>query len=573
MKPNRSRNILWISCLYILLIPACTVTSSKDPSRQAGADSSGVDSASGGQESIGLGSIGYTVDESLSKSDTFDISTGMGFSLVTTDANGYRWSLYIPPGALWENQTITMTPFATIDTSRTDAKIVSGVRLEPDGLQFMKAVTLTVTPPDISDKTGMVFSFNQDGSDVKFAPTAGSRGDSIGYLWHFSSAGYIKFKLDIDILRNLVKTMAIKAMEGAKKFLNDGTTPTPDGAPQISMFCRGTEKNPEQGEAYEWYKGFIGPYEEYLYPLLLVSKKNSLVDVEDLDNAEILNTAKAILRKAEVALKPLGDQYAKDKPPDRLVAAIYAAVQINSMIRFLGGESFLSPEVPAFWSETLRDYYLKELADKHDYRAFPGILKMNRDTTMLGGYDLTDQILSAMTFEVRMDTSYSAKWISGDNPIQTGDVVQAAVVKNIQLYIAKEEALWGDIDNVTMTAKSGTFWTPTSGSTSLAGMQDTNTLWLKNWDACVTNTFDVVVGAFLGNKVPMTQTGALAGTATEMSFEKYWWKNAGAFIFSIPIKNLDPNMGELTVNGSGSKEGGKYTCQGMIHMVLSHTPQ
>jgi hypothetical protein len=295
--------------------------------------------------------------------------------------------------------------------------------------------------------------------------------------------------------------------------------------------------------------------------------------VEDLDNAEILNTAKAILRKAEVALKPLGDQYAKDKPPDRLVAAIYAAVQINSMIRFLGGESFLSPEVPAFWSETLRDYYLKELADKHDYRAFPGILKMNRDTTMLGGYDLTDQILSAMTFEVRMDTSYSAKWISGDNPIQTGDVVQAAVVKNIQLYIAKEEALWGDIDNVTMTAKSGTFWTPTSGSTSLAGMQDTNTLWLKNWDACVTNTFDVVVGAFLGNKVPMTKTGAIAGTATEMSFEKYWWKNAGAFIFSIPIKNLDPNMGELTVNGSGSKEGGKYTCQGMIHMVLSHTPQ
>ena len=212
MKPRRSRSAVALACCFVLLLSGCGPQSSPGQSSQSGAGQTGS-----GQGSIGLGSLGYTVDEGRKESGTFDVSTGKGFTLMAEDAGGYRWSLYVPPGALWDNQTITMTPFATIDASRSDAKIVSGVRLEPDGLRFNKAVNLTVIPPDLGSKAGLVFSFDQDGSNVTFAPTAGSRGDSIGFLWHFSAAGYSnEYKLDMAIIENLARTRYIKAMDEAK---------------------------------------------------------------------------------------------------------------------------------------------------------------------------------------------------------------------------------------------------------------------------------------------------------------------------------------------------------------------
>ncbi len=567
MKPGQSRYVLALTCCLVLLLTGCNAKSS--PAHSGGALPTG-----NGQGSVGLGSIGYTVDEGRKQSGTFDVSTGKGFTLMTEDAAGYRWSLYIPPSALWDNQTITMTPFATIDASHSDAKIVSGVRLGPDGLQFNKAVNLTVIPPDLSSKAGLIFSFSQDGSDVTFAPTAGSKGDSIGFLWHFSAAGYSNENLlDMEIIKNITQTRYATALDEAKKFLKNPITPTPEGAPLISMFCRGTERNPEENEAYEWAKGFLYPYEEYLTPLLEANKLIERLGLDDFDNTEVVNTAKAILKLAERALKQLGDQYQKDKPPDRLVAAISAAVELDRDIAFLGGESLLFPETAASWAATLRDYYFGELANKHDYRAYPIIMKLNRETALLGGPDILDKIMSAMTFEVDIDTSFSAKWISSGKTIQNGTVVQSAVVKDVKQFVAPEESLWGELDNVTLQAKSGTYWHETNGTTALAGMQDVTTMWLKNWDSCVTNTFDVVLGSFFGNAV--SKSGTIAGTAAALSLEKYWWKSAGsgAFIISVPIKNLDPNMGEVTISGSGTKDNGNFTCTGKIHIVLKHTPQ
>ena len=85
-----------------------------------------------------------------------------------------------------------MTPFATIDVSRSGVKIISGVQLEPDGLQFTDAVRLSVTAPLDNPGVGLIFSFAQDGSNVAFAPTANTSGGktAIAEIWHFSSAGY-----------------------------------------------------------------------------------------------------------------------------------------------------------------------------------------------------------------------------------------------------------------------------------------------------------------------------------------------------------------------------------------------
>jgi hypothetical protein len=68
-----------------------------------------------------LGSITYTLDTAKKVSGTFDINTGNTVTLLVEDANGYGWMLWIPADALMSTVTITMTPFATIDTSQSDS--------------------------------------------------------------------------------------------------------------------------------------------------------------------------------------------------------------------------------------------------------------------------------------------------------------------------------------------------------------------------------------------------------------------------------------------------------------------
>ena len=54
---------------------------------------------------------------------------------------------------------------------------------------------------------------------------------------------------------------------------------------------------------------------------------------------------------------------------------------------------------------------------------------------------------------------------------------------------------------------------------------------------------------------------------------EYWRPTVGGFIFSIPMTNLNPTFGERTVSRSGTGADEGYTCTGMIHIVIKHTPQ
>lgn len=374
----------------------------------------------------------------------------------------------------------------------------------------------------------------------------------------------------MDILKNLAETMAFKAMEEAEKFLKDNNVPTPAGAPQISMFCRGTEHNPDNGEDYAWAKEFLFPYEDIVMPLMAANKYIARLGLEDLNNTKVIDTALAVLRMAEGSLRRLGDQYQKDKPPDRLISAIYAAMELNRDIDFLGGDSLLFPGTTASWADTLRDYYFNELKTKHDFRVYPTILKLNRDAIRFGADDLIDDIISAMTFEVDIDTKFTGKWVADKKTVATGDIVQKGVVKNMKPYITKE-SLWGDINNLTLWAQSGTYTDVPSGATPLKGLGDTTSMWLKNWDACVTKSFDVIIGHFNGDG--RSKSGKVAGPAATAAFAEFWWPKVGGFIFSVPMTNLNPTLGERSISRSGTGADGGYTCTGVIRIVIKHTPQ
>ncbi len=555
----------------IAVVPACIITTSSEPSSQATAGSGGTVPTWNGQAPSGLGSVGYTVDESRKASGTFDINAGTSLTLMAEDANGYGWMLWIPEDALMETETVTLTPFATIDTSQSAAKIISGVRLEPDGIQFVNAVQLTVHPPVDNPGVGLVFSFNQDGSDVDFASTINAGTNAVAQIWHFSAAGYTNGaaagKPGISDLFEKAMAEYNAALEGARKFI--GHPPRPPEPRSISMFCRGTEHNPDQNEAYEYMREFYDPYGENARVLLAAGKTIQLI-VPDFNISEGMGLALQILQMAEKTLLELGNQYQKDKPPDRLWAVIYTSLLVERQIQLLDGNApqLLFPERTASWSATVRDYYLDELKTKHDYRAYPIILTLEKAVQMAGGTDRLADILSTMTFEVILDTSFSGTWRTSDRVVGTGNVVQTADVKNLRIEFSDAD-LWGKPDNMQLKAKSGTYKTDTE-NTTLDGMVDVGALWLKNYDGCVTKTFDVMISGLYGTAD--SKSGTVAGPASMASFTQYYWEVAGAFMFTIPIKNLNANMGEQTFNGSGSLAEGMFTGSGMIHIVLKHTP-
>jgi hypothetical protein len=584
MTMKSTPKILMAASLIFAPLPACSFATSNPASSSApssSAPSSQPPEASpdavptwNGQGLSGLGTSGYTVDSARTASGTFDINDGKPLTLNVDDANGYSWMLWIPADALMKSETITMTPFATIDVSQSGAKIISGVRLEPDGIQFVNAVQLSVHAPEENPGVGLIFSLNQDGSDVDFAPTINAGKMTVAQIWHFSAAGYTNGynagQDGIDQYQKMAREEYRLALDAAKQFIKNGP-PRPPASPDISMFCRGTEHNPDQNESYEFMRDFLDPYGEYVIVLLGAMKNVELLGVQDVDTTAGTNAIITILQMAEKTLLELGKQYQKDKPPDRLIAVISAGLQVDRQIQLINGDAplMLIPEPLVSWAVTVRDYYLDQLKTKHDYRAFPVILTLEKNVQLLGGPDRFEEILSAMTFEVVLDTSFNGTWKSSDKVIATGSVVQTADVKDLKIVLTKE-GLWGDLNNLPLKAKSGTY-TDTNETTKLDGMTDTGVLFLKNWDPCVTKTFDVLIGGLYGEA--NSKPGTVAGPAAMVSFKQYYWQGATAFMFTIPIKNLDANMGEQTFTGSGSAAEGGFTGNGKIHIVLKHTPK
>ena len=581
MKPKKLVNILLGVIVLISTGPACIFTSSPAPSAQpSGQPSSQLSATSPAavpDRTSGvlgdLGSISYTLDTARQVSDTFDLNSGEGLILTAADANGYGWMLSIPADALLTTTEIRMTPFATMDVTQSDARIISGVLLEPDGLQFVDAVRLSVTAPIDNPGVGLIFTFNQDGSGVGFAPTTNTSGGktAIAEIWHFSSAGYDNSAHSGDDTKSAYRKMAEDdyrlALDAAKQFIRTGP-PAPPFPPSISMFCRGTEVNPEQNEAYEYMREFMDPYSDYVVVLLAAIRNMQLLSGIDVDTAAGTDALITILQMAEKAIQQLGDQYQKDKPPDRLNAVIYTGLQIERQIHLINGETpqLLFPEKIISWTSTVRDYYLNELKTRHDYRAFPILLTLEKWVQLVGGTDRLADILSAMTFEVTIDDSFDGTWLSSGKTYATGHVEQNADVKDINNKQVLE--LWGELDNLNLKVTNGTYTNPT-GTYPLTGQTYSGQLWLKNWDACVTKSFDVVLSGFSG--VEDVNQRNVAGAASRAGFQQYWW-DAGFFMFTVPMQNLNQTLGDQNFSGSGSAADGDFTGSGQIHIIIKHTP-
>jgi hypothetical protein len=116
------------------------------------------------------------------------VTSAGGGTLTATGANGTRYTLAIPAGALVSDETITMTPVSSVAGSPLGS-LVGAVQLTPGGLQLLKSATLTIVPPATVNTRNLAgFNAYEGGQDLGLYPLDNGRGFFLSHH-HFSTFG------------------------------------------------------------------------------------------------------------------------------------------------------------------------------------------------------------------------------------------------------------------------------------------------------------------------------------------------------------------------------------------------
>ena len=184
--------------LALLLIPlaasACVLPG------MPGASSGAADFAEAGDPSTEPVRVRLSTDDAHAATAEIPAEGG---SLSTTGADGTRFTLEIPTGALLAPTTITMTPIASMDGLPTPEGLAAAVEFEPDGMVLYEVARLTI---DLAEPVGLdqqiPIGVSGDEHDLELAFSE-VLGDTLQLqLLHFSSAGVAKGTLaDLEPVR------------------------------------------------------------------------------------------------------------------------------------------------------------------------------------------------------------------------------------------------------------------------------------------------------------------------------------------------------------------------------------
>lgn len=134
--------------------------------------------------------VGLTIDESHAASAEIPVEGG---TLTATGADGTRFTLTVPPGALLEPTNITMTPIASMEGLPTSGGLAAAVEFQPDGLTFYDVATLTIDLAEsvpLEQQIPIGVSGAENNLELAFADV--QSGSFRLQLLHFSSAGVAK---------------------------------------------------------------------------------------------------------------------------------------------------------------------------------------------------------------------------------------------------------------------------------------------------------------------------------------------------------------------------------------------
>jgi uncharacterized protein YjdB len=157
--------------------------------------------------------VQFTLDEGKKVSSEI---TPEGGTLATQGADGTKFTLTIPPGALLNPKVISLTPIVFVTGLPLNSRILAAVHMGPSGLKFETPVSLTVeflTPPSIQHILAG-FLFQDDGTDFSLVPASLNANVTTFQIDHFTGGGLME-PTDEEMLN-----FAIDAYYGTGGFLD-----------------------------------------------------------------------------------------------------------------------------------------------------------------------------------------------------------------------------------------------------------------------------------------------------------------------------------------------------------------
>lgn len=113
-----------------------------------------------------------------------------GAVLSATAADGTRFTLELPEGAVPHERAVTLTPLSALDGLPLSGGLIAGVQIEPDGLALLRPATLTIeTRTALNPEQVLGFAYAGMGEDFHLYPSVVSGNKITMWLTHFSGHG------------------------------------------------------------------------------------------------------------------------------------------------------------------------------------------------------------------------------------------------------------------------------------------------------------------------------------------------------------------------------------------------
>ncbi len=114
-----------------------------------------------------------------------------GGSVTATASNGVTYTLIVPPEALKETISITLTPISSMGNAPLSAGVTAAVQMEPTGLSFKRSATLRIAAASsvAAGKRLIGFSTANDGTKFRFNTPTVKAGLFELSINHFSDTG------------------------------------------------------------------------------------------------------------------------------------------------------------------------------------------------------------------------------------------------------------------------------------------------------------------------------------------------------------------------------------------------
>lgn len=521
-----------------------------------------------------LGNLRFVPDTARAASLYFpaDGSTG---SLSVTNANGYVWTLSLPADALLTPQTITMTPFASVDTSQSALPITTGVLLEPDGTQFSDAVTLTLTTPSQLGAHASLMLAGQDGSDLYFVTTTNQANSYSTALFHFTSAA-VSDATDAQ-WESLAQSLLGRAKNAYDQAVSDikaleRPVVQPPEPPDYEPKCDPNDPEPAQAEqaANDYEKALFAKERDAIGRLLSAARALTLLGDGTYADGALRLARELVETSGYRTVDALFASYSGDPKKFYAVTKVALSLERDDVLLGGGGRPDWDSQIRS-WILRVRDYYFDKLRNQHDYSMLGVLFGIQRDAVLLGADSGADDqffndLRKALTFKLTLDISYT---VSGTCPQSEsveakGDLTLATT--NVYLGYLQGS---GPIDYLSGSRCYDAVLAP--------GQSFSDDVFLM-LNACTKNPtalFSLVAYGAYENGGEVWQGGGQVssdmvlaeGCSTVFGDNGY----TGAYPFEVPLNNGQAEAVSATIDASDPPP--LLPAEAKLTFILEHTPQ